>query len=305
MTDLPPLSDDDLSLALDGEADADLLARIDADPRAQARLDELRAGQARLVGSPPTPLDDEVVDGLIAAAIDAPVAPVAPVRRRGRQSRSTPWIVAAAVILLMAAGLSLVWAGRSDHQDQAGASLTAQDAATDKSENRTADSSFSDGAAADSAEAAPLSGGHGSPTTAASTATSSDRVPVLYLGSYQSGADLRTATAASLDVAWRKSGSLLQYGALADTADETGASPRRFSAQNPPTQASVDRCAEQLQVTLSMKKAPIQTGYASVGGKDVLVYEFATASAKDADRETTVVAAVGAEACDEVVFFER
>ncbi|MGN6693347.1 MAG: hypothetical protein ACTHN0_04150 [Aquihabitans sp.] len=304
MTDLPPLSDDDLSLALDGEADAELLARIHADPEAQTRLDELRAAQALLTGSSIPPLGDDVVDGLVATAIDTPVAPV----RTGRtgQRRAAPWIVAAAVILLMAVGLSLVWAGRSDDQDQAGASLTAQDAAAEKTEGTAADSSFSDSAAGgSSATDEGPSGGHGSPTTVASPTASADAVPVLYLGSYSSGADLRTATATSLDDAWQKSGARLQYGDTTTEADDEAAGRRGLSAQNPPSQSSVDRCAEQLQVTLSMEKAPIQTGYATVAGKDVLVYEFATTSAKDAGRETTLVAAVGADACDEVVFFER
>ena len=53
-----------------------------------------------------------------------------------------------------------------------------------------------------------------------------------------------------------------------------------------------------------MKAPPVQTGYATVDDEPVLVYEFATTSART-NKETTLVAAVGVKACDEVVFFER
>lgn len=303
MTDLPPLSDDDLSLALDGEADAELLARIGASPEAQARLEDLRAAQALLASSGVPALDDGVVDELIANAVDTPVAPVR-VGSRGHR-RAAPWLVAAAVIVLMAVGLSLVWAGQSDDQDQASASLTSQEASAGKSaDDEAADSSFSDGAGGGSTAdplTDPLTGAHGSPTTIAPAPGESASVPVVYLGAYESGADLRAATATSFALALQTSRSQPSY-----EAPDPGAPERQgLSADVPPAQASVDRCAEQLQVTLSLKQAPIQTGYATVGDRDVLVYEFATTSAKDADRETTLVAAVGADACDEVVIFER
>ncbi|HWJ97653.1 MAG TPA: hypothetical protein VNQ33_05795 [Acidimicrobiales bacterium] len=296
MTELPPLSDDDLSLALDGEADAALLARIDARPEAQARLAELRAAQ-ELLGSASVPaLDDDAVDQLVATAVDTPVPPEHG-RSRG-QRHAAPWIVAAAVILLMAVGLSLVWAGRSDDQDQASASLTSQDSTAEPSAGKAAaDSSFS---GAGTAASEVDTGAHGAPTTTVTTVTGTAAVPVLYLGSYPTAADLRTATATSLGDAWKRSDTRLQYD-----GDDEESTDRTNRSANPPAQAAIDRCADQLRVTLSMKAGPIQTGYATVDGKDVLVYEFATASARDADRETTLVAAVGADACDEVVIFER
>ncbi|HWJ60692.1 MAG TPA: hypothetical protein VNS19_01885 [Acidimicrobiales bacterium] len=298
MTDPHPLTDDDLSLALDGEADAQLLARIDADPAAQARLEELRAA-AQLSGAPVPPLDDDVVDDLIARAIDTPVAPVVTGTRRSSR-RAAPWLVAASVVLLMAVGLSLVWAGRSSDDDQASAARDATEAAADTSgAGSAADSSFSESADTGSAAADGVAGGHGSPTTVAPS-TSSASVPLLYLGSYASGDDLRAATADSFTDAWKDNGEL-----TFDDPDTESDRTQGRSMADPPSSASVDRCADQLQITLSMEGAPVQSGYATVDGKDVLVYEFATASAKDADRETTLVAAVGADACDEVVFFER
>ncbi|WP_421117986.1 hypothetical protein ACE2AJ_11285 [Aquihabitans daechungensis] len=303
MTDHPTPTDDDLSLALDGEADAELLARIDADPAARARLEQLR-GAAGLVGDATVPpLDDDVVDQLIATAVDTPMAPPRPASSRA--SGATPWLVAAAVIVLMAIGLSLVWAGRSTDEDQA--SATKSDAATlqessdaTESSGGSSDSSFSAGDAGAESEMG-LPGGHGAPTTTAATASRSADLPVLYLGSYPSGAKLREATARSFADAWKASGSPLVFDAD-DSAPEDSANARLQQEQ--PSARAVSRCADQLRVTLSLQGDPIQTGYATVDDKPVLVYEFATTSARS-DAPTTLVAAVGVDACDEVVIFER
>lgn len=299
MTDLPPPTDDDLSLALDGEADADLLARIEASPGARARLEELRAAQSLLASSTVAALDDDVVDDLIASAVDTPIAPQHQRTRRPRGA--APWLVAAAVIVLMAIGLSLVWAGRSSDQDKADASFDAVGAEIEQQAGDAgADSSFSERSSGGRSAPDTVSGGHGAATTSGSPSASAD-TPLLYLGAYASADDLRAATATSLADAQTNGETGLAFGSPSpESGDATG-----FSAEDPPERAGVDRCAEQLQVTLSMKAAPLQTGYATVDGKDVLVYEFATASARDADRETTLVAAVGADACDQVVIFER
>ena len=305
MTDHPPLTDDDLSLALDGEADAELLARIAADPDAEARLERMRAA-AELVGSTPVPpLSDGAVDELIANAVDAPVAPtVAAGTRRRAQRGATPWLVAAAVIVLMAVGLSLVWAGRSTDDDQASATLASQSADSAESSGgggSNADSSFSkDGSTAADEGLDSLAGGHGAPTTVAPESSSgrAAALPLLYLGPYDPADALRDATASSFADAWKASGSQIAYqGSASDTSTGT-------QAQDPPSPDAVDRCGDQLQVTLSTKAAPVQTGYATVDAKQVLVYEFAAASARDG-KETTLVAAVGTDACDEVVIFER
>ncbi|MCU1372331.1 MAG: hypothetical protein JWO77_3525 [Ilumatobacteraceae bacterium] len=302
MTDPTTPSDDDLSLALDGEADAELQARIDASLEALARLEELRAAAAQ-VAAPVAPLDDDTVDTLITAALDTPVAPprVAARRRRG----ATPWLVAASVILLMAVGLSLVWAGRGSEDDQAGASRTASGQQDTSAGDGDAESSFS-GTGSSSAEAsdppadAATPGGHGSPTTV--VPSSSAELPVLYLGSYDDADELRTATATSFADALKASGTALQYDTTEPADEQTGATTR--TEADMPSAKAVDRCAQQLQVTLSMKAGPLQTGYATVDDRSVLVYEFAAASARDG-KETTLVAAVGVDACDEVVIFER
>jgi hypothetical protein len=302
MTDHPTPTDDDLSLALDGEADAELLARIHADPAARRRLEELRSARALVRDADVTPLGDDVADQLIATAIETPIAPARAASSGGR--RATPWLVAAAVIVLMAIGLSLVWAGRSSDEDQASASKsasesTALDSASDTGGNP--DSSFSGGDATGGSSAESL-GMHGAPTTVApSTGSTTADLPVLYLGSYPSGAKLREATATSFADAWKASGSPLAFDT--DELDTQGSSNAR-AAQEPPPDTAIERCGDQLQVTLSMKAGPIQTGYATVDGQPVLVYEFATASARS-DAPTTLVAAVGVDACDEVVIFER
>lgn len=293
MTDRPTIPDDDLSLALDGEADPELQARIDASPEAQVRLGALRAAADR-VAAGPAPLDADQVDDLIATALDAPVAPVA--RRTRRQGRATPWLVAASVIVLMAIGLSLVWAGRNGDDDQASAKMGDVAAESSGSGSAAADSSFTEGGSstADPSEA-PAAGGHGSATTVARSTTSAS-LPLLYLGSFDSADALRAATASSLADAWKASGSKVAYQSDTSTTDR--------STGSAPAPESVDRCGDQLQVTLSTGSAPIQTGYATVDGKEVLVYEFAAVSARDG-KDTTLVAAVGTDACDEVVIFER
>jgi hypothetical protein len=70
MTDTPPLTDDDLSAVLDGEAPAHVVARAEADPAARARLAELRAA-ADFVAAPVAALPDDVVDRLVSRALDA------------------------------------------------------------------------------------------------------------------------------------------------------------------------------------------------------------------------------------------
>lgn len=296
MTDHPTTpTDDELSLAIDGEADAELLARIDASPEAQARLEELRAASALVAGATVPPLGDDVVDDLVSTALDTPIAPEH--RADGRRRGAAPWLVAASVVLLMAVGLSLVWAGRSSDEDQASASFS--DAATELQE--TSGSSGGDAAFSESAEdraEAPPAGGHGAPTTVASASPSSADVPVVFLGSFSSGDRLREATATSFADALRSSDTAAEYDGSGEVDDRTNRRTTR------PSDEAIDRCAEQLQVTLKLDAGPIQTGYATVDGRDVLVYEFSATSART-EQATTLVAAVGVDACDEVVIFER
>ncbi|WP_426570664.1 hypothetical protein [Aquihabitans sp. McL0605] len=281
MTDHPTsFSDDELSAAIDGEADADLQARIDADPDASARQAELRAASDRVAGSPIEPLPADTVDDLIASALDAPMAPAKPAR--AARSGPAPWLVAAGVAVLMAIGLSLIWAGRSSQDDQA--SSTAAEAST------TA-------AAESSAKSDTRAGGHGSDSsaadaqldssTAAPTTTKSLAAQATYLGDFATGAKLREALGGG--GAWTAATG--SFGS-AKTADV-------------PAAAAIDRCAQQLQVTLSLADPPVQVGYGKVGTDPVLVYEFSTTSVVDKKTPATLVAAVGVDACDQVVIFQR
>ncbi len=303
MTDQPTPTDDDLSLALDGEADDELLARIEASPAAQARLAELQAAADLVAGTSIPTLDGDAVDELISTALDTPVAPSRGVSASRGRGGATPWLVAASVILLMAVGLSLVWAGQSSDDDQASATFATGDAAQfEASAESGADGAFSaeDGTGESSGAPSPVTGSHGAPTTAPSAAPAAD-LTVVYLGTYPSGDQLREATASSFADALRMNGSAFS-GDQAETATDIDATGRR--AQAPPSDAAVNRCAQQLQVTLKLDTAPIQAGYANVDDREVLVYEFTATSART-DEETTLVAAVGADACDEVVIFER
>ena len=297
MTDHPTPTDEELSLALDGKADAALLARIDGSETARARLEELRDAAGQVAEATVAPLDDDTVDQLVATALDTPVAPArrAAARRRG----PAPWLVGAAVIILMAAGLTLVWAGRGTDGDQVSAkfdTVGASISTAGEASNEAPEASASGDATA--SNESTLMGGHGSDTTLPSASSSSSPLPLVYVGAFPSSSKLREATVASLADA-------AKVAAPTNATSTDGRSGGDSSgAPKPPSTKAVDRCAQQLQVTLSLKSGPTGAGYGTVGDKDVLVYEFPAPSAVDGSA-TTLVAAVGVSACDEVVFFER
>lgn len=274
-------TDEELSAAIDGEADPELLARIEASPEARARLHAMRAA-AELVGDAAVdPLGDDDVDALIAGALDAPVAPVRPASARGR----TPWLVAASVVLLMAVGLTLIWAGRGSDSDQAS---SAANTGASEQFDKAADSAPTDRTPAEMAPSTDAGTGtaSGAPATTVAPAFTAGG-GTLFLGSYADGDALREATATSFAA-----------------ASELSATRTTSADAAPPADAAISRCAEQLKVTLSQKAAPTASAYALVDGKVVLVYEFATTSLADGS-DTTLVAAVGADACQQVVIFER
>jgi hypothetical protein len=285
MTENPTPTDEELSLVLDGEAGDELVARVEGDPAARARLEELRRTTDALRASSVPPLADGAVDDLVATALDTPIAPGRPAAPA--RSRAVPWLVAASVLILVAVGLTLVWSGRSADDEQAGGA---------RSSDATAEAALTESAPQGDASAgasAPL-GGHGSPTTTPSAQSSRTAdLPVPYLGAYASGDELRAATATSFAAAAEVTSTA--------TAPGTGSTTKASSA---PTDAAVDRCAQQLQVTLNLKAPPTGAGYATVDGRDVVAYEFPATSARDG-KDTTLVAAVGVAACDQVVIFER
>lgn len=283
MNDPTTPTDEDLSAAIDGEADDTVVARIAASPAASARQAELQGAADRVAASSVPPLDPDTVDRLIGEALDTPLAPV---RAERRPRKLAPIAVAAAVIVLMAIGLTLIWAGRGVESDQASSTAKSdQVASTIAPESALA-------ADAGGSSAPKPSAGTGSASTSKSGSTSDYTVSgVQFLGSFPSGAKLREATAVSLDKAT----------ALQDIARANGTAD---TSTKVPTDKALSRCADQLQVTLSMKAGPTATAYALVDGDLTLVYEFASTSAKDGT-PTTLVAAVGATACDPVIIFER
>jgi hypothetical protein len=291
----PPSSDEELSASLDGELDpartTELTARLEVDPALRARRAAL-ASAADRVREPVAPLDAATVDELVANALAAPVVPLPARATRG----PAPWLVAAAITLLVAVGLGLVWSGRdggASDQASTGADASSSAGATvDESTAERTDPDASDGASTealdtsgDTAEA-PAESSEGAPTSTIPPMDAAIAPPV-DLGTFATGDDLRAALADAFPVPGPELGS--------------GTSPNATVA---PSSEQVERCATQLQVTLELEDGPLQVGYAAVEDAPVLVYEFAADSFADGS-PTTLVAAVGTEACEQVVFFER
>lgn len=110
-----PVSDEDLSAIIDGEADDALRRRVESDPSAVERLRSLQAA-SELLRTPPPPLEPATVDRLVARALEeasgAGSAEVTPLPRRASAAPAAPrWLVAAVVVALAAIGLGLVWSG--------------------------------------------------------------------------------------------------------------------------------------------------------------------------------------------------
>ena len=273
--DRTPVTDEELSAAIDGEADPEVIARIDRDPEARARFEELRAAADRVAGLPPVALPDDAVDRLVAGALDVPVAPPAPARGTPR----TTWLVAAGVVLLVGLGLVLVFTGRGGDEDLASSG-------SDGSFDTVGSAIDEDGAGADAAPEASAEADASSGQAATTTAPSDEAsdAGVVDLGAYASGEELRAALATSFPA--------------------TATANRVEGARAAASTAAIDRCAEQLQVTLGLDDGPLQVGVATVDDDDVLVYEFAT-TATDDGSPTTLVAAVGTDACDPIELFER
>lgn len=265
---LPPLSDEDLSAVIDGEAGPDLLARVEADPRAQARLATLRQPIAELQGDPVIPLDQATVDQLIARALspaDAEVTTLPP-----RASRRTPprWLVAAAVVTCMAIGLGLVLSDRSN------SGTTTLTASGQKSSGRTDLES----------EAGAPSGPHDLATT-------------LPAEGYEAAIELIELGTFATDVALRE--------ALKDQfPSENSATTTPASASSSLTDAQVSRCQAQVQNVLTITAEPTYVGQALVAGAPVLVYEF-PASSITGSSPVPIVAAVSVETCAQVFTFQR
>jgi len=320
-----PLSDEELSAHLDGEAGPGVSERIAADPAAQARTASL-AGAARAVATAPvSPLPSATVDDLVARALataagpaqvatgaldskqnrdageqapltaaggrdDSDVVPLSP-RRSGRGRGVPPaWLVAAVVLLVVAIGAGLIVTGRNGGQRESASqtkSGTAASGGAGEGLPSGTGGASSDGGQDSASRGSPgesptLGPGQGPPTPSSTTTpTNPSAQPApLWLGAFPSADALRTALAASFP----------------------SQSPPQ--AEGPPSAASLQRCADQIRVTLALQGQPLHRGYAAVDGAKVLVYEFASTSFRD-QRPTTLVAAVGAASCDPVATFER
>ncbi len=103
MTDLFPPDDEMISSYLDGEATPGEVARIEADPELAARVSLLRAA-ARFSARPVHPLEAEVVDDLVAAALDAGGLPhnVTDLATARRRVVPRALLAAAAAVVLVA-----------------------------------------------------------------------------------------------------------------------------------------------------------------------------------------------------------
>jgi negative regulator of sigma E activity len=111
MTDPTPHPDDELvSAYLDGEASAEEIARVDADPALRTRLAafrQVRAAVGAAVEAPAAADRERAVARALEAGVRRPVADLDDARARARARRRTRWVpvasVAAAVLLLLAA----------------------------------------------------------------------------------------------------------------------------------------------------------------------------------------------------------
>ena len=285
MTDLPPIpSDDELSAHLDGEAGAHVADAIAADPTVAARLDALAAARDA-VAAPVEPLDAGVVDRLVATALvaaddpasAAPIAPVAPIRRRPRPFVPV-WAAAAIIGVLLVAGLGLIFTGRDDGSDPV--------ASSDKGGTLAAEES-SGAASAASTTVAPTSG------AAADGATTTTRADGL---------------APRTDTPW--TGPVVALGSFADDDAFRSALKAAFptDAKTATTSATdgadLGRCAGLIADVFDLQGQPSHVGTATIRGTDVLVIEF-PASATTTGERRPLITAVEPVGCAPVVTFVR
>lgn len=298
MTDFPTsLSDEELSAILDGEAGPQIADRLSGDPAAQARLQELTAARD-LIRTPVEPLDAATVDQLVAGAIAAGGAPathagggalddqvVAPLAPRSTRRAPTQFLVAAAVVAMVAVGLALVWSGTrvSDEPTE-----TATELPDTADPNGARDRGTSNDDAGGSAEAEPAEvpddapDGHGAVPSTIPADEAEEAAELVDLGHFRSENDLRNELRAAFPP-----------GAGTVPDDEA------------PSVASVDRCTEQARTILGdeVDGEPTGQGLAVLDARDTLVFEFAATSVTG--EPTTLVSVVDLQTCDLVLNFYR
>lgn len=307
MTDpTPPLSDEDLSAVLDGEAGPDVVARVQADPQARARLDALRAVSGAIRHHEVAPLAPATVDDLIGRALavadePAPEAPTAPPAAAWpppsgpsdtvvtplappRGTRNAPrFLVAAAIIALVAIGLGLVWSGTRSDTD-----TTAQD--TSGEELGRADDG---GGGGDGAEAPASEGDEVEEETSAlepnaavpdttEAGGSADEVPTIAdLGTFADDDELRSALAAGFPA-----------GSPTDFDDALA-------------QDAIERCDVQARHVFEIDDEPTDVGQAVVDGDEVLVLAYEGTSFDDPGTPAVITTALDPDTCNPRFTFER
>jgi len=183
MTDASTPDDEIISSYLDGEATPSQVARIRSDPSWMQRASELRAA-ATLAAGPVTALDPDVVDRMIATAIDAGQVPdnVTDLSA-ARRSRLPQVLTVAAAIVMLALAVPIVRSigDSSGNSDSAATSFDASSASD------TAAAEVDENLAQAESALAPKSV---SPTTTAATSIAADSAPAAVIAD---GADLSTS----------------------------------------------------------------------------------------------------------------
>ena len=306
-TDHPPFDDLDLSNLLDEEVPDHIAARLEADPAAQARLDQLRAVRDLVAGTEVPPLSGDQVDDLIAAALaagdhtgpaavdDRALADVVPVPRSRRTGGVPPWVVAAVVVVLVGLGLSLVWMGRDGGDagdnmafEEIGASIAVEDSAADGDGAGGADNRLYESDAAASAGAAELApeatdAEDGAATTTAPSGAPDGAPTLVNLGEFPDADALRE----HLREGFPEVG---ENGPL----PETGVDDDLTAAF---------RCLGKVDGLFEPTGEPTDVGLAIVAGDPAVVYDLPYRT--DEGRDTTIVIAVDEVSCIPVLSFQR
>lgn len=291
---LPPLTDEDLSAYLDQEVTPEVRARIQADPGALGRVAELASARDALAASAPAPLPADVVDAMIARALDTfeaspggpadqtgvtpppPPTSIHRARRRG-SSQSVTWMVAAAVVALVAIGSALIWSGvqTTETSDTAGNADTAASEAEQQTARQDPAAGSSDSEAA--FDAAPPASGEPAELTD--------------LGSAATPAELRRSLADGFP----------DHAAPENPpdADDTATG----QSDEPITVGQVDTCTQQIGLRHGGNDV-IDVGTATVGGERYLVYDLELAEPHAAGDHLVAVVEVS-HGCPPFITFYR
>ncbi|MCB0978425.1 MAG: hypothetical protein KDB02_13305 [Acidimicrobiales bacterium] len=268
MTEFPsPLTDEEISAAIDGEAEPSVQRRLQDDPVAAARARSLSAARDIVSTTPVPSLDAPTIDTLVNTALeraddptavdDSAVSTPTPLSPRATRVRNLPpnWAVAAVVAVLVAIGVGLVWSGRDD------------------------DNGTTVAAAPTTSESVVLGSTGGSKPADTSSAPAS----IIYVGRFDTNAALRTFLADSIPTKGRLAGPTLA-----------------------PTTQSVIRCANQIATIMGAQgigTAPDRQALAKVGDQTLLVYEFDLL--KPTPKASSLISAVDPTACNPAFTFLR